>query len=416
MVAYPNENKIVYGIVVRGNDSDPDPTMSGGVGIYCPTEYGPNVDIKHLPFSRTLAQGNQNGMTTSNPPPEHGSAVMCMKMAGHSGTGHLHVLGVIPNDINRDSTVPGNSIALWSAIANAISRDEAKIRPPPNAGSGPAGSKPPKEKGGYWKHELVKGIPSTATLWPISGMFLPQEKNITTAVQAFSGILTGDMLGKLPGLNMSIGSLFDFMPSELKDALFKELPPEIGLALNSMSNLLQSVEINEAGGFNTAAKINPDVFFKNAVDVLSNVRDIYGMVSAFQRLQYDTSLYGLESLPPIDLVMSGGPFGNIPMQLDALGNLTSKAPEPVQKLIEAFSSLMNNTSGGFPGVFPNQNMFGGSAGVMNELFNRLPTEELNKAVKQMQDHVAPGDQKRKNLIKILDIGMTAKALTKKALG
>jgi hypothetical protein len=407
MVAYPNENKIVYGIVVRGNDSDPDPTMSGGVGIYCPTEYGPNVDIKHLPFSRTLAQGNQNGMTTSNPPPEHGSAVMCMKMAGHSGTGHLHVLGVIPNDINRDSTVPGNSADLWPAITKAIS-DIAKIRIPPNAGSGPAGSKPPKEKGEYWKHELAKGIPSTATLWAMSGMFLPQEKNITTAVQAFSGILTGDMLGKLPGLNMSIGSLFDFMPSELKDALFKELPPEIGLALNSMSNLLQSVEINEAGGFNTAAKINPDVFFKNAVDVLSNVRDLYGMVSAFQRLQYDTSLYGLESLPPIDLLMSGGPFGDIPMQLDALGNLTSLAPEPVQKLIEAFSSLMNNTSGGFPSVFPNQNMFGESAAVMNEMFKLLKPEEYKKAVEQAKKAIAPGTQERANLNKIVNFAMTSK--------
>ncbi len=409
MVAYPNESKIVYGIVVGGNDSDPDPTQSGGVRVYLPTEYGKNVDIKHLPFARTIAQGNQNGMTTFNPPPEHGSAVMCMKMPGHSGTGHLHVLGAIPNDINRDSTVPGNSADLWPAIAKAIS-DIAKIRIPPNAGSGPAGSKPPKEKGEYWKHELAKGIPSTATLWPMSGMFLPQEKNITTAIQAFSGILTGDMLGKLPGLNMSMGSLFDFMPTELKDALFKELPPEIGLAINSMSNLLQSVEINEAGGFNTAAKINPDVFFNNAVDVLSNVRDIYGMISAFQRLQYDTSLYGLESLPPVDLIMSGGPFGDIPMQLDALGNLTSLAPEPVQKLIEAFSSLMTNTSGGFSGVFPNSNMFGGSAAVMNEMFNRLPTEELNKAVQQMQKNVAPGTKMRTNLIDLLKPTMTAGAL------
>jgi len=33
MVAYPNEGKIVYGIVVGGNDSDPDPTQSGGVPI-----------------------------------------------------------------------------------------------------------------------------------------------------------------------------------------------------------------------------------------------------------------------------------------------------------------------------------------------------------------------------------------------
>jgi hypothetical protein len=144
------------------------------------------------------------------------------------------------------------------------------------------------------------------------------------------------------------------------------------------------------------------------VDVLSNVRDIYGMVSAFQRLQYDTSLYGLESLPPIDLLMSGGPFGDIPMQLDALGNLTSLAPEPVQKLIEAFSSLMNNTSGGFPSVFPNQNMFGKSAAVMNEMFKLLKPEEYKKAVEQAKKAIAPGTQERANLNKVVNFAMTSK--------
>lgn len=415
MAGYPNENKIVYGIVVGGNDSDPDPTQSGGVRIYLPTEYGKDVDIKHLPFSRSLAQGNQGGITNFNPPPEHGSAVMAMKMGGHSGTGHLTILGTVPNDINKDSTIPGNSAgtAIWPAIDKAI-KDVTRIRIPPNVGSGAAGSKPPKEKGDYHKHEMLKFLPATGTLWAMNGIKIPQVQNVATATQAFSNILTGDILSKLPGMNMTLGSLLNNMPAALKDELFKNLPPEIGGALNSMSALMQSMEINEGGGFNTATKINPAVFFANAANLLAEVRTIYELVSVFQQLQYDTSLYGLESLPPITITMSGGPFGDIPMQISATGAITSLIPKPVQELQEAFSSLMSDGDG-FPGVFPGANMFGGSSPALNDMFNRLPTTELTKAVTQMQKNVAPGQASREKVNKMAGFAMTGVKLGLSAL-
>lgn len=403
MVAYPNEGKIVYGIVVGGNDKDPDPTQSGGVRVYLPTEYGKDVDIKHLPFARSLAEGNQKGITNFNPPAEHGSGVMCMKMPGQSGTGHLVVLGSVPNDINKDSTIPGNSKNYWPAIEKAI-KDVTSIRIPPNVGSGSAGSKPPQEKGKYHANELVKFLPSTGTLWPMNGLQIPQVQNIATATQAFSNILTGDMLSLLPGMNMTLGSLLNNMPAALKDELFKNIPPEIGGAINSMSNLMQSIEIKESGGFNTATKVNPDVFFQNAANVLSDARTIYDMVGAFQRLQYDTSLFGLESLPPVNITMTGGPFGDIPMQISATGVISSLVPEPVQKLAEAFGSLMSNGTD-FPGVFPGANMFGGSSGVLNEMFNRLPTGELTKAVTQMQKNVAAGLPGRDKVNKMAGFAM-----------
>ena len=412
MATYPNENKIVYGIVVGGNDGDPDPTQSGGCRIYCPGEYGKDVDIKHLPFSRTMAQGNQGGITNFNPPPEHGSAVMCMKMAGHSGSGHLQILCAVPNDIDRDSTIPGNS-SIWPAI-DAAKKALTRIRTPNDVGSGPAGSKPPKEKGQYHKHELVKFLPSTATLWPMNGIKIPQVQNIATATQSFSSILTGDMLSMLPGMNMTLGSLMSNMPAALKDELFKNIPPEIGGALNSMSALMQTMEIVEGGGFNTATKINPAVYFNNAANLISNSRTIYDLVGNFNQLQYDTSLFGLDSLPPVSMTMAGGPFGDVPIQIDAMGTIASLVPEPVQKLAEAFGSLMSDGAG-FPGVFPGANMFGGSSGVLNEMFNRLPNTELNKAVTQMQKNVAPGLPGRDKVNKMAGFAMTGVKLGLSAL-
>jgi hypothetical protein len=412
MARYPNENQIVYGIVVGGNDSDPDPTQSGGCRVYCPTEYGKDVDPKHLPYSRNMAQANQGGITHFNPPPEHGSAVMCMKMPGHAGSGHLSILCTVPNDIDKDSTIPGNS-SIWPAI-DAAKKALTKIRIPNDVGSGPAGSKPPKEKGQYHKHELVKYLPSTATLWPMNGIKIPQVQNIATATQAFSSILTGDMLSMLPGMNMTLGSLMSSMPAALKNELFKNLPPEIGGALNSMSALMQTMEIVEGGGFNTATKINPAVFFDNAANLISNSRTIYDLVGNFNQLQYDTSLFGLDSLPPVSMTMTGGPFGDIPIQIDAMGTITSLVPEPVKKLADAFGSLMSNGDG-FPGVFPGANMFGGSSGVMNDMFSRLPNAELNKAVTQMQQNVAPGTTAREQVNKIAGLGIKGARLALSAL-
>jgi len=239
----------------------------------------------------------------------------------------------------------------------------------------------------------------------MNGIKIPQVQNVATATQAFSNILTGDILSKLPGMNMTLGSLLNNMPAALKDELFKNLPPEIGGALNSMSALMQSMEINEGGGFNTATKINPAVFFANAANLLAEVRTIYELVSVFQQLQHDTSLYGLESLPPITVTMTGGPFGDIPMQISATGAITSLIPKPVQELQEAFSSLMSDGAG-FPGVFPGANMFGGSSPALNDMFNRLPTAELTKAVTQMQKNVAPGQASREKVNKMAGFAMT----------
>jgi hypothetical protein len=315
-------------------------------------------------------------------------------------------------DIAEENGIPGNTMGGWENPALKLARNyEMKnVNMPPDATSGVADTRPPKEKGPY-NTNMTKGIISTASLAPLVGMVIPQVTNVATATQAFSQILTGDLLSKLPGMNMSLGSLMSNMPQALKDELYKNIPPEIGNALNSISGLMQTIEISESGSFNTATKINPAVFFNNAANLLSGARDISGLVGSFQQLQSDSSLAGLDSLPPVDFAMTGGPFGDIPMQIDALGNITSLVPDGVKQLADTFSSLMSNGLQ-FPGVFPGANMFGGSAGVLNEMFNRLPTEELTKAVTQMQKNVAPGLPSRDKLNKMAGFAMGVQGVVK----
>lgn len=414
MFNLPNKGRILYGIVALGGYGDTknaDPQQSGGVKIVCPEIHGKGVDINHIGYSRNSSQGNQHGMTNNNAPPENGSAVLCYQYEGQGGQNLIQLISAIPGDIAEDFGIPGDSMgAGWANPALELARNFVmpNLNMPPKAGSGEAETRPPVEKGAY-NTNMTKGIPSTAALWPLIGMVIPQVTNVSTAIQAFSQVLTSDMLNGLPGMNMSIGSLLDNMPSELKNELFKNLPPEVANALNAVSNLIQTIEIVQSGSFNTATKVNPDVFFQNAANLLSQARDITGIVSAFQQLQSNPSLAGLESLASITLDFLGGPFGTIPLEIDPLGNVTENLPEPVQKLIEAFTSLMSNGVQ-FPGVFPGVNMFGQSSQVMSDMFKRLPPEEMTKAVQQMQKNVAPGGDPRKAVNSLVEFSMTGKQL------
>lgn len=416
MVAYPNQGKLIYGIVCQGGYGDTenfDPELSGGVKVIFPEIEGPGVDVRHKAWVRNASAGTQHGATNNNPPPENGSAVLCYKFEGQGGTNHLQVMGTLP-DIAEENGIPGNTMGGWENPALKLARNfETSINKPPNAGKGEADTRPPQNQGKY-NTNMVKGIISTASLPPLIGMVIPQMTNVSTAVQAFSQVLTGDMLSQLPGMNMSIGSLLSAMPSQLKDELFKNVPPEIANAINAVSGLMQTIEISETGTFNTATKINPDVYFSNAVNLLSNARDIAGIVGAFQTMQTNTSLFGLDSLPPVNFTMTGGPFGDIPMQIDALGNISSLVPDAAQKLIDTFASLMSNGTQ-FPGVFPGANMFGGSSQVLNDMFNRLPPEEMSKAVTQMQKNVAPGGKPREKVNKMGEFAMTSVKLGLSAL-
>ena len=98
---YPNQENILYGIVVGGDSEDPAPDKAGGFRVRIPTLHSPNVMDEDLPFVRMMSAGTQDGVSSFNPPPERGTAVMVMRTAGHAATGHMIVIGVLPNDIMK---------------------------------------------------------------------------------------------------------------------------------------------------------------------------------------------------------------------------------------------------------------------------------------------------------------------------
>ena len=413
-MAYPKQDiNLVYGIVCGGDDKDPDPAMSGGYRVFVPGQYGNDVKREHLPFARGVAQATQEGVTRFNPPPERGTGVICIKRTGESGTGELVALGTVAGEIGTNGSMPGNRpLHEYLEIMKDSKGHEVSVNIPPEvkeATENGALIRKIQEKGQKHKNELVYGLPTNTSLPNMLGLPLNNLTNVRTAVQQFASSLTPDMLSQLPGKVMNIGDIFNQMPSSIKNEIFSGLPRNLSDGLQNMTNLIQTMESATGSGYATAGRVDPDTFIQNAVDLFKDtakINSIADIVNIFIRLQRDSSLFGLDKLADAVIEIEDG-FGKSNLVFSADGTITKQESDVAKKAAEALQSLMSNGAG-FPSAIPGQNFFGGSSKTMQDMFSRLPKEEMLKGIEQMQKAVAPGTDPRAKLVanlkEVMDIG------------
>jgi hypothetical protein len=308
---------------------------------------------------------------------------------GPPGDSTLIVLGSIPTN-RQDGGMKGNRNLMEFNAPKKAGATELNISIPPNVKevtSGGTRIRQIQEKGQRHKHDLLRGIPSHGASYNLAGMPLKQINSVSTATQSFSNILTGSMLSGLPGANFSVGSILSSLTSSVADELLSSLSPELAQGIQSMFNLMQSMEVSEGGGFATAGKVDPTTYLANAVSLLKGNQSLGEIITNMQRLQYDTSLFGLDKLASTPFTIPTA-FGDISMDLSATGAIKITTPEAVQKSIDAFGSLMSSGAG-FPGASLG-NMFGNSSKVMSDMFNRLPPESQTVAKSMMEKVIAPG--------------------------
>jgi hypothetical protein len=382
------ENSLLCGICVGGHDADPDPNQNGLCRVYLPQVHGDNVKEGDLGFSVVVMPPNQAGATQFNGVVDPGQALLCMKN-GPPGDSTLIVLGSIPTNKQSGAQPGGKNLCELNAPKKA-GATELNISIPPNVKetmSGGTRIRQINEKGQKHKHDLLRGIPSHGASYNLAGMPLKQINSVSTATQSFSNILTGSMLSGLPGANFSVGSILSSLTSSVADELLSSLSPELAQGIQSMFNLMQSMEVSEGGGFATAGKVDPTTYLANAVSLLKGNQSLGEIITNMQRLQYDTSLFGLDKLASTPFTIPTA-FGDISMDLSATGAIKITTPEAVQKSIDAFGSLMSSGAG-FPGASLG-NMFGNSSKVMSDMFNRLPPESQTVAKSMMEKVIAPG--------------------------
>ena len=449
-VKYKMGNK-VWGIVIGGHDADPDPTQSGGVRVWIPQYMGPDVKPEHIGFSPLSKEASHAGGSISSGTLDPGACVLVEYDDVSDGSNIPRVISTLEQVADGKAKVPGN-IDLFSFVKTLQGKDpretELEIRIPPvinETQQGRATIRNVKEKGQQHKNTLLDSLPSNGAIFPMAGLILPDIKGIGTATEAFNNILdnivTPEILGKLPGLNMSLGSVLgslatgslsgvlnaglsgvvngalqnvtaavggsiggvvtdlasqallvpeaagalnsisglnDQFLAEASREMFSKMPKELQGSFKSMSILMQSIE-QSSGALNTG-RVDPVTFVTNTAQMMSQVTNISDMASVMQTMLIDKSMHGLDKLGSISIPVET-PFGTLPLSLGADGSLTQNAPELLTKLFGAFSKAMTLASE-FQGVNPDENLFGGSAETMLNMFGRMGGPS-NKAAVEM---------------------------------
>ena len=388
-----DKREVEYGWVVdNGEKKGP---QDGSIKIFS-ARYGKGVKIEHIGFSPNLM--NPSSQDETNHGLDHGT--LCMITTGGKdgyGTPMAQLVGIVQN-VQKTSGLPGNANLLQELGIIDKQKETRGIKPQPKSKETTKDGvkiREVQETGKKHSISLLNGIPSHGALFPMVGMVMPQVTNIATAVQQFNQILTGDMLSKLPGMDMSLGGMFDQLAGKAMQQILSKMPPDLAIGFQNMQQLIQSVETSTGGGFATGSKVDQTTFLNNAVQILSTSTDLGSLVTNLQRLQRDTSLFGLDKLAGFSQQIDT-PFGKITQTIDALGNIQNILPKEAQEAISAFQSLMGNASQ-FPSIIPGQNMFGKSSKVMSEMFSRLPPQMQSAATQQMQQAVAGGVLQRVNV-------------------
>lgn len=374
---------LVYGIVVGGNEDDPAPDQSNGVRIFFPSIHGKDVDIKHLAFSPRILGADRLSMQSFPGGLDYGSLVVAYK---DSGSNQCQVLGVANDLNNRETSIPGNANLLLLApqIAQQFARTMGINRPPKTQLSSEGGAQVYKaiEQGDHF-HDLLKGLPTHGALFPLVGIPIDPIKSIRTAVTAAQQIAGGDIIGALPGIAMSLGTLLNTILANRKNN------KRIRTAMNnatfnafvSMSTLMQTMEQSEGAGFMTASRVDEDVYVENSIELLSQATNISDLTTVMTRLQSDPTITGADKFPPT-VVEQNGAFGKTYQSYSATGQQVSLTPAVTALALNTISKLMSG--GGFPSVIPGQNLFGGAAPSILNMLQRLPSGQFGQAMALLQ--------------------------------
>lgn len=370
-------SSMVYGIVVGGDENDPDPGQAGGLRVYFPTIHGKGVKPEHLAFSPRLVSPTRSGMQEFVGGIDTGSLVLALK---DTGSNQCQIIGLASDLNNRDSNIPGNN-DLLEHIAKFFTRPTGVNRPPNivKSSSGGAEVYTITERGSHF-HDLLKGLPTHGALFPLAGTPIEAIKNIRTAIQAAASIPGLDVINSLPGVPASLGSLLNNITSNpaLNKLLTSALPRDVLNTIKSMSNLVQSVEQGESIGFMTASRVNPEIYTQNAIKLLGQCTNISDVTTAMTRLQSDSSLFGMESYGPT-IVKQVTPYGEIQqIYNNANGTQLTVTPASIISAVSTVQSLISG--GGFPSAIPGIPLFGSSAGTMFNMMQRLPSSQMASAM------------------------------------
>ena len=235
-----------------------------------------------------------------------------------------------------------------------------------------------REKG-FHNHNVLRGLPTHGALYNLSGAPVPRVSGVATAKQAYDNLLSGDILGAIPGIFMTLGKMFNLLQSSgLLNSINAKVPREVGFAINSINRLIQTIETSEGAGFNVGGRVDQQTYLNNATRLLGQSRNLSDVVSALGRLQSDSSLFGTDKLIN-GIVNSALSYGASKLSISPNGSIMRFLPPETRQAIATASRAISL----FNSVFPGQNLFGDSAQQIFRMLNRLTPASLAMALLQL---------------------------------
>ena len=195
---------LLYGIVVGGDQSDPDPDQANGLRVYFPTIHGKDIDVKHLAFSPRILSPDRAAMQSFSGGLDPGSMVVAYK---DTGSTQCQILGLASDLNNYESGIPGNMTLFQFAprLAEVLNKKTGVFLPPKIQEAVEGGAKIFKIiNGEEHTHNKLKGLPTHGALFPMNGIPIDPIKGINTAIQAALSIPDIGILNSLPGIPMSL--------------------------------------------------------------------------------------------------------------------------------------------------------------------------------------------------------------------
>ena len=353
----------VYGIVVGGHDNDPAGDESGNLRVYFPGIHGKDVNVQHLNFSPRLMSPTKSTQQEFPGGLDPGTLVVAMK---DTGSNYCQIVG-LANDTNlSDSQIAGNT-DLLQFVRSYLSTN-INVRIPPTIQETMVGGvrvRKAVEKGRLHNHNLLQGLPTHGALYPMSGSVLPRVSGVNTAQTGFDSLMSGDILGAIPGVFMTLGKMFSILQSTGVLNNLK-VPREVGLAVNSISLLIQQVETMEKAGFNVGGRVDQDSYLSNATQLLSQAQTVSDITRSLSRLQNDRTLFGHDKLRN-GIKSQNTHYGSSKISISPTGSIMRFLPPQTRQAISAgfqVLSLINS-------VYPGQKIFGDSAAKIYRMINRL---------------------------------------------
>jgi hypothetical protein len=247
-----------------------------------------------LAWSHVFSGPNERGR---NYVPEIGQPVLIEDghfVAGPSGSNFHPVVAVLNPSINQQGGLPGN-LDLMRAFQEFLNSTKNNLLQPPNVQEGGNPSIRKRVDKGDFNFALTKGIPSHTSIAQTFGMILPQVKNISTAIDQFSGILNAGMLGSFPGI--PLGNIMSSLSSNpLFQQALSKLPSEVQQAFTAINTFSRSVQGGSSYGFSLGSRVNEDKFVENAIQLVTEVKDATDLSRVLQELRSNTMLHGCETL------------------------------------------------------------------------------------------------------------------------